>query len=65
VTQSRRIQWAGRIIYMVEMRTKLLLGKYVRDLVIDVGTDRRRGARGSVVVKVLCYKPEGRGFETR
>jgi hypothetical protein len=23
------------------------------------------GARGSVVVKTLCYKPEGRGFETR
>jgi hypothetical protein len=23
------------------------------------------GARGSVVVKVLCYKPEGRRFETR
>jgi hypothetical protein len=23
------------------------------------------GARGSIVVKVLCYKPEGRGFETR
>jgi hypothetical protein len=22
-------------------------------------------ARGSVVVKALCYKPEGRGFETR
>jgi hypothetical protein len=22
-------------------------------------------ARGSVVVKVLCYKPEGHGFETR
>jgi hypothetical protein len=21
------------------------------------------GARGSVVVKVLCYKPEGRGLE--
>jgi hypothetical protein len=21
--------------------------------------------RGSVVVKALCYKPEGRGFETR
>jgi hypothetical protein len=21
-------------------------------------------ARGSVVVKALCYKPEGRGFET-
>jgi hypothetical protein len=23
------------------------------------------GARGGVVVKALCYKPEGRGFETR
>jgi hypothetical protein len=23
------------------------------------------GARGSVVVKALCYKPGGRGFETR
>jgi hypothetical protein len=23
------------------------------------------GARGRVVVKVICYKPEGRGFETR
>jgi hypothetical protein len=24
-----------------------------------------KGARGSVVVKALCYKPEDRGFETR
>jgi hypothetical protein len=23
------------------------------------------GARGSVVVKALCHKPEGRGFDTR
>jgi hypothetical protein len=23
------------------------------------------GAHGNVVVKALCYKPEGRGFETR
>jgi hypothetical protein len=23
------------------------------------------GALGSVVVKALCYKPEGRGFDTR
>jgi hypothetical protein len=23
------------------------------------------GARGSVVVKALCYKPEGHGFETQ
>jgi hypothetical protein len=26
---------------------------------------RWRGARRSIVVKALCYKPEGRGFETR
>jgi hypothetical protein len=24
-----------------------------------------QGARGNVVVKALCYKPEGRGFDTR
>jgi hypothetical protein len=23
------------------------------------------GARGSVVVKALCYKPEGRGFDSQ
>jgi hypothetical protein len=23
------------------------------------------GALGSIVVKALCYKPEGRGFDTR
>jgi hypothetical protein len=23
------------------------------------------GARGSVVLKALCYKPEGRGFDIR
>jgi hypothetical protein len=25
----------------------------------------RLGARGSIVIKALCYKPESRGFETR
>jgi hypothetical protein len=24
-----------------------------------------KGARGSAVVKALCYKPEGRWFDTR
>jgi hypothetical protein len=28
-------------------------------------TETRNGTRGSVVVKALCCKPEGRGFETR
>jgi hypothetical protein len=26
---------------------------------------KKYGARGSVMVKALCYKPEGRGSETR
>jgi hypothetical protein len=26
---------------------------------------RKNGARGSVVVKALCYKLEGRGFDSR
>jgi hypothetical protein len=33
-------------------------GKY---LVVDTP----KGARGSVVVKALCYKPEGRKFDIR
>jgi hypothetical protein len=28
-------------------------------------TENHAEARGSVVVKALCYKPEGRGIETR
>jgi hypothetical protein len=28
-------------------------------------TKKTAGARGSVVVKALCYKPEGRGFDTQ
>jgi hypothetical protein len=27
--------------------------------------NNNNGARGSVVVKALCYKREGRGFDTR
>jgi hypothetical protein len=32
---------------------------------VNVNVNMKRGARGSVVVKALCYKPEGRGFNTR
>jgi hypothetical protein len=28
-------------------------------------THKYEGASGSIVVKALCYKPEGRGFESR
>jgi hypothetical protein len=26
---------------------------------------KHKGAHGSIVVKALCYKPQGRGFQTR
>jgi hypothetical protein len=32
---------------------------------IKLKTVKKIGARGSLVVKALGYKPEGRGFETR
>jgi hypothetical protein len=33
--------------------------------IISRATQTMWEARGSVVVKALCYKPEGRGLETR
>jgi hypothetical protein len=30
-----------------------------------VSIQQADGALGSVVVKVLCYKPQGRGFDSR
>jgi hypothetical protein len=32
---------------------------------IQLCTSKVVGARGSVVVKALCYKPKGRGFDSR
>jgi hypothetical protein len=34
-------------------------------IVICEGYEVKMGARGSVVLKALCYKPEGCRFETR
>jgi hypothetical protein len=34
-------------------------------LTISIVTEIDAGVRGSVLIKSLCYKPEGRGFETR
>jgi hypothetical protein len=32
---------------------------------LTIGYGVNAGARGSVVVKALCYKPEDRGYDTR
>jgi hypothetical protein len=37
----------------------------LKPLKTEFATEHVKGARGSVVVKTLCYKPEGREFETR
>jgi hypothetical protein len=36
-----------------------------KDIIIIIIIIITGWARGSVVVKALCYKPEGRGFDTR
>jgi hypothetical protein len=50
----------------------ILLAKYIRILFKDIRfiiiiiiIIIIIGARGSVVAKTLCYKPEGRGFDSR
>jgi hypothetical protein len=52
-TNSERIRSAqSDATCIAEICIKLCMGKVY-------------GARGSVVVKALCYKPEGRGFDSR
>jgi hypothetical protein len=45
---GRFLGFLDRFLYYINITIKILGG----------------GARGSVVVKALCYKPEGRGFDT-
>jgi hypothetical protein len=35
------------------------------NLFVSISIEYVEGARYSIVVEGLCYKPEGRGFETR
>jgi hypothetical protein len=44
----------GRILGFLDRITSYIYLKYISG-----------GARGSIVFKALCYKPEGHGFETR
>jgi hypothetical protein len=46
---------------------KNVFGEVVQKIVIIsfLALDQNWGARGSVVVKALCCKPEGRGFKSR
>jgi hypothetical protein len=62
------------ILYLTEIRFEGKLGLHIsRSLFVTEATLsthfvrvlRRMGARGSTVVKALCYKLEGLGFEAR
>jgi hypothetical protein len=49
------------LILELDMLAKL----YIQSLNFLMLCKGMKGARGSVVVKTLCYKPEGHGFETQ
>jgi hypothetical protein len=49
IIKSRRMRWA----------------RHVTRIGVHIVLSWESGARGSAVVKALCYKPEGSGIETR
>jgi hypothetical protein len=50
----------GRSWFRHTMRLNIVINTETKS-----GLTIRQGARGSVVVKALCYKPEGRGIASR
>jgi hypothetical protein len=52
------------LLHFIINSGRLLLGEEVMGQVF-LGVLILPGARGGVVVKVLCYKPAGRGFDSR
>jgi hypothetical protein len=74
IIKSRRVRWAGHVARMGEMRNAYT-DYYYRLCRLLVGKPEGKRLQGRprgrwvdnirmVVVKALCYKPEGRGFET-
>jgi hypothetical protein len=53
------------LITLLVFRILLQLSKNFAFVMKFITSASNRGARGSVVVKALCYKPEGRGFDSR
>jgi hypothetical protein len=60
---SRNLQ-LGTPFPVVKLTTTQLTAE-VKDGTAVPLVNGNQGTRGTVVVKALCYKPEGRGFDTR
>jgi hypothetical protein len=54
-----------RVTRICELGTTLAVTSNRHTLGRDTKYFVHLGAPGSIVVKALCYKPEGRGFQTR
>jgi hypothetical protein len=68
--RSKRIVLTKHRTYMLYVRKAFFLvgkpGEKSSFWKVRNRTGDNKGARGSIVVKAaLCYKPEGRGFDTR
>jgi hypothetical protein len=69
------MKYNGSVLFLLNKYSQK--AKYLVDLEYDIPTQislhriiflletGQKGARGSIVVKALCYKVEGRGFDTR
>jgi hypothetical protein len=53
-------KFSGIKVYNTLARPIILYGKEILTLIKKI-----KGARGGVVVNAVCYKPAGRGFDSR
>jgi hypothetical protein len=58
----KRLLWRRAVYLFINDPTRK--GTNVSNQLISWSTIHQNGALGSVGVKALCYKPEGRGFDT-
>jgi hypothetical protein len=65
VTTESLEQWTVKMHSLKYIYSKQnVTGKVFEKVILEI-VNSHIGARGCVVVKALCYKPEGRGFDTR
>jgi hypothetical protein len=73
IISRKRIKHADRCMVTISYNSRIYVCMYLcMNCMYYVGMYEemvckcvREGVRGSLVVKALCYKPEGRGFDSR